>query len=560
MSANRAKVRRRKRAAPRNPTRLGSKTAMPLHFGLSFQFLDPAFHGRRDGEEPEWPPSPLRAFQALVAAAAARRRLDALTPALEWLEQQQAPTVVAPAGVCPPGYVLSVPNNAMDIVARAWCRDSDSNSGDANPATHRTMKTIRPTRLLDGDAVHYLWPLAEPLTDEARGNVEALTDVATSVVALGWGVDMAVGHGAIVSGEVADALPGERWLPGREAAGDGLRVPVKGTLDGLNHRHERFLDRVGPGGGTLTVPPPLTAYSVFEYRRATDPPPRPIAAFSLLKLDASGFRSFDTARRALTVAGMARHATKVAAAKAGWSEAEINSFVLGHGESKDGIEHVAVGPQRFAYMPLPSLEGRGQDKVRVVGSVRRLLVSSFGEGCEAKITWARRALSGQELTDEHKQQPVAFLSLIPESERAVQHYTRRAASWSSVTPVVLPGYDDPAHYRRRLKQRTSAEEQKELLGRLGARIDGLLRKAIVQSGFSESLAQHADLDWRKVSFWPGGEHADRYGVPDHLRRFPRMHVQIRWRDESGRPLSVAGPICIGGGRFFGVGLFAGMPE
>jgi len=42
---------------------------MASYFCLSITFLDPAFHGRRDGGAPEWPPSPLRVFQALVAAA-----------------------------------------------------------------------------------------------------------------------------------------------------------------------------------------------------------------------------------------------------------------------------------------------------------------------------------------------------------------------------------------------------------------------------------------------------------------------------------------------------------
>jgi CRISPR-associated protein Csb2 len=40
---------------------------MPSYLCLSAIFLDAEFHGRRDGGEPEWPPSPLRLFQALVA-------------------------------------------------------------------------------------------------------------------------------------------------------------------------------------------------------------------------------------------------------------------------------------------------------------------------------------------------------------------------------------------------------------------------------------------------------------------------------------------------------------
>src|SRR3990172_5678643 len=118
---------------------------MSSYFCLSIRFLDPLFHGRQDSEKPEWPPSPLRVFQSVVAASAACRRLQALAPALKWLGQQPAPILVAPARESGVGYCISVPNNAMDLVAHAWSRGNYSNSGDASPATHRTMKRVRPT-------------------------------------------------------------------------------------------------------------------------------------------------------------------------------------------------------------------------------------------------------------------------------------------------------------------------------------------------------------------------------------------------------------------------------
>lgn len=537
---------------------------MSLHFCVSIRFLDAAFHGRCDGGEPEWPPSPLRVLQALVAVAAARGRSETLSAhaqsALMWLGKQTAPILVAPTGVTASSYCLSVPNNAMDIVANAWCRGNDSNSGDANPATHRAMKTVSSTLLLGSDAVHYLWPLDDQPTVEIRGYVETLVGITRSVVALGWGVDMVVGHAAIMSNEESDRLPGERWMPTRAATDDGLRVPVAGTLDALVDRHRQFLARLGPNGLGFTPPRPLSAYLRVGYRRVTDSPPRPVAAFALLKPDARGFRAFDTARRALTVAGMTRHAAKIAAGAAGWDELKINTYILGHGDSKGVAGHVAVGPRRFAYLPLPSLEVRGNGKARVVGSVRRVMLSSFAENCDAEIEWARRSLSGQELVDQDKQQPVALLSLIPENDKIVRLYTRSAASWATVTPLVLPGYDDPGHYRRRLKRGTSSEEQKQLLDRLGQRVDGLLRKAITQGGFSEALAEHAEFEWRKVGFWPGTDLADRYGVPNHLRRFPCWHVRLHWRDGQGRPVQVPGPVCLGGGRFYGLGLFAAFHD
>ncbi len=527
---------------------------MCAYFCLSIRFLDPVFHGRRDGNQPEWPPSPLRVFQMLVAASARRRGVRDFA-ALRWLEQEPAPVVIAPvAVVASHSYRLSVPNNAMDIVARAWVRSNDSNSGDANPATHRTMKSIRPVLMTSGDAVHYLWLLAEPADEATRAHVETLCDVARSVVALGWGVDLAIGHGAMLSNDETNSLRGERWLPSRGETDNVLRLPRLGTLDALENRHTKFLNRIGSGG--FTPPPALTAYETATYRRASDVNRKPVAAFALRKHDGSGgFCAFDTVQRGLTVAGMLRHATGLAALHAGWPEDSINTCILGHGEAK-GARHVTVGAQRFAYLPLPSIEFRGQGKARIVGSIRRVLLATLTDGYENEIAWSRRAMPGQILIDEGTHQPVAELSMLPANDGIVNNYVQPSSTWATVTPVVLPGYDDPAHYRRRLKRGTEADEQKNLLDKLYSRTEALLRKAITQAGLSQELADHANLEWRKVGFWAGAEMADRYGVPQHLKCFPRFHVRIQWRNAQNKPVSIPGPICLGGGRFYGLGLFA----
>jgi CRISPR-associated protein Csb2 len=132
--------------------------------------------------------------------------------------------------------------------------------------------------------------------------------------------------------------------------------------------------------------------------------------------------------------------------------------------------------------------------------------------------------------------------------------------------MILPGYDDPKKYRRELfpvpGDITSAlnpERQSQLLTKLDRRIDFLLRKAICQAGFSTELAQHAELDWSGSGFWPGTDLASQYATPAILRRFRRLHVRITWRDAAGRPMPIAGPICLGGGRFVGIGVFAALP-
>lgn len=532
---------------------------MTSYFCLSIRFLDSRFHGRGDAGEPEWPPSPLRAFQALVAAAARQHRGELpneIALALQWLESESEhhpPVVVAPEMKQGSGYWLSVPHNAMDIVARAWSRGNESGTGDADERKHRTMKKVRPA-YLNGDAVHYMWPLPNLVTDEIRNHMQALLTAARGIASVGWGTDMAVGHASLISTSEVETLAGERWLP-FETADCGLRVPLNGTFRQLSHRHQQFVGRLRAEG--LDAPTPLSAFRKIRYRRATQPPIGALAPFSLLKVDGSGFRAFDPVRKGLTVAGMVRGVAKIAAERSGWPSSKVNAFVLGHAESNGAGRHVAVGPARFAYLPLPSIESRGSGKSRVVGHVRRIMLTCSTEGCEKEITWARRMLSGQELIDEKSKEPVGLLSVIPATDNIVRWYTGQADTWATVTPVVLPGYDDPAHLRRRLKAGTSSsEEKRKTVERLSGRVEELLRKAIVHAGLPQELADHAELEWRKVGFWAGTDLADRYGVPDHLRRFPRFHVKVRWRNKRREPIKVPGPICLGGGRFYGLGLLA----
>jgi CRISPR-associated protein Csb2 len=520
---------------------------MTPHLCLSVTYLDQAFHGRRDGGQPEWPPSPLRLFQALVAAAAARwgerQQLDYARPALRWLEAQPPPVIVCPPAQPGSAYRLSVPNNAMDLVGRAWSRGNTAGSGDANPATHRAMKTVRPTQMLRGDAVHFLWELPDPVPEDVCGYVEVLSAAARSLVALGWGVDLVAGYGRVATAKEAAELPGERWQPSAPAA-EGLRVPTPGTLDALVSRQKAFLHRLGGDG--LTPVAALTAFAVVGYRTATSPPHRPFAAFELwqpadklatLPAGKSRFRPFDPLRGAVRVAAMVRHAADEAARATGWPAERISEYVHGHGPG--GPARGAPDTPRFAYLPLPSVEERPRKekgRTTVVSAIRRVLVVEPPGGTGERVAWARRALSGRELTDGHTGRPAALLSLIPGSDPRVRHYLGGATgspTWSTVTPVVLPGHDDHG----------------------SPKAERLLRKAIQQAGLSATLAENAELEWRNVGFLPGVDLALRYEPPAHINAYTRYHVRVRWRGAAGEPVAVRGPIVIGAGRYCGFGVF-----
>jgi CRISPR-associated protein Csb2 len=71
---------------------------MARHLCISVTFLDPLFHGKGDRDEPEWPPSPMRLFQALLAGSRTgcrdREWSDMKAEAYRWLEKREEPPVI----------------------------------------------------------------------------------------------------------------------------------------------------------------------------------------------------------------------------------------------------------------------------------------------------------------------------------------------------------------------------------------------------------------------------------------------------------------------------------
>ncbi len=537
---------------------------MPDYLCLSVRFLDGAFHGRADQGEPEWPPSPLRLFQSLVAAAAARwnerRAISHAAPALRWLESLPPPNIFAPISVqaATTGYRLYVPDNVGDLIGAAWARGRDASIAD-----YRTEKHVRSTRLADEDAaLHYLWQLADAAGGFAQHRETILTAV-RSITHLGWGVDLVVAEASVLTKAETASLTGQCWSPVEDSEAKTLRVPRTGTFDELSRRHHAFLNRIQ--GDDFAPVPPLATFALAHYRSDSEFARAPRAVFALRQPDDSGYRAFDPVRRGLHVAGMLRHSASQPelARSLGWSEAEVARLVLGHGEAR-GEKHSPVAGPRFALVPLPSIEWRGDDKKFCVGSVRRVLVTALGSADRESFTRFVRQLNGQELIDSKTSEPAAVLVRQPETDSVAQRYLQESATWATVTPVILPGYDDPRKLRKRLNPGATppltAEEKNELIRKLDTRIEQLLRKAIVQAGLPEALARHAELQWRSTGFWPGTEIVSRYAVPDQHRRFRRLHVRITWRSPDGQPIKVAGPICIGGGKYSGLGLFAAFSE
>src|SRR5882757_3269347 len=83
---------------------------------LTVRWLDDRYHGLLDRNgPPEWPPSPYRLFQALIAGVARRGELESeVGQSLAWLQSLDPPMIVTPRSR--PGQVVThfVPNNDGD--------------------------------------------------------------------------------------------------------------------------------------------------------------------------------------------------------------------------------------------------------------------------------------------------------------------------------------------------------------------------------------------------------------------------------------------------------------
>ncbi len=494
---------------------------MSSDFCLTVRFLDPvpSFHGRGDGDEPEWPPSPLRLFQALVAASAARWRgrhfVDSAQPALKWIETR-APVIVAPESQANRTlYRMYVPNNAADLVTSAWARGNS----DASIAEHRVEKDVRPTRLVGGDCVHYLWDVPEPVPVGVSGYLETLATSARSITHLGWGVDMVAANANVLSAEDAAKLPGHVWRP-VPVGGTSLRVPIPGTLAALIHRHGRFLIRLA--SEAFQPVPPLSAFRIIGYRRVTDPAAHPFVAFKFLNPEYDRFAWF-SATSANAVAARTRHATADAAKHE--PKEWVDSYV--HGHRAEGADT----KPRFSYLPLPTIERRSE-RAHVIGGICRVLLAELVQASESRLLWARQLLPGQFLIDEKSGQKRAMLIPLNDSDWVLRQYAGASDTWATVTPVVLPGSDEGK----------------------SAKAEKLFFKTLRHTGYCPDAL--AELDFRNVSFWPGGDLALRFQRPDYLKkdRWSVYHVRLRWKQ------SIKGPLAIGAGRHCGLGIFAAMSK
>lgn len=474
---------------------------------ISVRFHDGRYHGTDD-----WPPSPARLFQALVAAAA-NPALDASRDALAWLEKLDTPIIAAPASIRgQPNFKLFVPNN-----------DLDAKGGDIQRVAEirSATKHIRP-RLFDASVpLLYVWHFEG---DDAQA--KKIIEIADGLYQLGRGVDMAWAVGEVLDEAAAierlESYPGVVYRPDRPARSDDrfqLDCPVAGSLESLIQRYKAGTKRfrhVKEGKTTRTefanAPRPRfrsiayncpSARLLFDLRRTTDAN-SPFAPWPLKR-----------------VAGLVKIIRDGAADRLGGALPD----------RKDVVERVFIGRDakdadkalRLRIVPLPSIGFVHADR-----GIRRVLVD-IPPNCPipAKdITWTFSGLEvvAMEVDEETGEILSSAVDLVPaEDEAMIKHYGMgeegvRSRLWRSVTPLAL-------------REGTVHE----------------VAQALRHAGIRQRIT---NVRIQREPFVGRGQRAEAFAAGSRFSVHQLRHLEIEFAEPA------SGPLVLGNGRYAGLGLMA----
>ncbi len=509
---------------------------------LTIRFHDQRYHGFNSAGRAEWPPSPARLFQALIAGVARGANLDENDgKALEWLERLDAPIIAAPAMRRGQLFSHFMPDNNLDAVG------GDPNRiGEIRTATKRFHPAI-----FDSDTPFlYVWSFADEKEDQEAAN--QICRMAKQLYQLGRGVDMAWAVGEILDvNAVADWLsahPGVTYRPAMKGDGNELACPSPGLLKSLIERHEKGHNRFkmlrvpaptkkDPSrmkvGGHVFVKLPRLHFHKVSY---DSPPTRllyeirdmtPSAGFIRWPLEA-------VTRLVVTLRDDAANKLKDALP----NQSEVIECVFGL--CCDATE--ADKARRIRIIPLPSIGHPHADH-----AIRRLLVE-IPSNCPLAandIAWAFSSfLKVDAATGEIQWMPVVATDC-----SMLKHYgigDEKQGSfrvWRSVTPIALP----QRVVRRRIDPRHRVEQAKPGSERMAEeqRACTAVAQALRHTGI------RARIDAIRIQREPFNGHGMRVEAFAERTRFSRERL---WHVEITFAQPVTGPLLIGDGRYLGLGL------
>ncbi|HLH13067.1 MAG TPA: type I-U CRISPR-associated protein Csb2 [Methylovirgula sp.] len=505
---------------------------------LSVRFHDGSYHGMGD-----WPPSPARLFQALVAGAARGETLsDEVVKALEWLEGLTPPFIAAPSAHVGRPFNNFVPNNDRDVVEAKRIRGSFHSEADYQNAVakQRTGKLIRPHVFDATVPLIYAWTFENGAGAERHACT--IRQIADKLYQLGRGVDMAWATGEFIAdaAEVEAQLRahgGVRWSPNERGDGKTLLCPRPDSLASLTERFNKArgrFKRIEQGKKALFAQAPKPNFKPVPYNS-----PSTFLLFDIRKGDAFAPRSID---RVVTLTGTIRDLAAERLKASTWRREDpkrelwIEKIFVG----RDAVE--ADKARRIRISPLPSI-GHAQ----VERSIRRLLVT-VPPDCPIAAGDVAWAFSGLAIGSDKETGEI--IELVPAGDRTMLgHYGVEDAAparlWRTITAAVLP----ERAVRRRIDPHRMYEEAKGGAERAqeNAAAESAVRQALRHASI-ETPAQAIQV--QREPFEGKGRRAEAFA------KEPRFVKERFWHVEVAFAQAIQGPLLIGDGRYLGLGLMA----
>lgn len=499
---------------------------------ISVRLHEGRYHGTGD-----WPPSPARLFQALVAGAAQGNVLSAEdSAALGWLERLPPPEIKGPAARRCQRLKNYVPNNDLDSVG------SDP---DRIGEVRTSIKIIQPY-IFDAD-VPFLYAWRFESSEEESCRADEICSLAERIYQLGRGVDMAWAWGEVLDDPALENRlarhGGALYHPTQGGEGSSLDCPIPGSLESLRERFAangmRF-SRVGEEKEVqvLFSQAPKPRFRIVRYN---SPPTRQL--FDLR--NTTGDSPFDPCPLArvseLTLSIRDKVLEKLGKALPQHT-AEIKRVLIG----RDATD--ADKAARVRIVPLPSTGHHYVDR-----SIRRVLVE-VPPNCPIgtdDIAWAFSGLvveAGE--VDPETGEITGETRLVPAGERTMLgHYgvdtDEGQRHWRTVTPVALP----ETAARRRIDPRRLREEAKG--GHERAREQNIAATAVFQALRHAGIdAQVSTIRVQREPFDAKGARAEAFAAGTRFAKERLWHIEIVFAEP------IAGPLLLGDGRYLGLGLMA----
>jgi CRISPR-associated protein Csb2 len=505
---------------------------------LYVRLHDGRYHGRGD-----WPPSPARLFQALVAGAGLGSSLSPSDKAaLQWLEKQKPPLVAAPlAWRSQRGVCFYVPNN-----------DGDAIGGDPlKVAKIRTDKIFRPYFFDPAVPFVYVWTLSEQQSDnncaprdDVYGYAHTICSLAKHLYQLGRGIDMAWAWGEIISKEKLEdylsTYPGRIYRPSTGRSSTTLPSPCPGSLESLERRHEAFgkrfeYTRAGKALQVTFHQPPKPRFQSILY---DSPPSHHLYELRSPAAEAS-FAPWPLTRVVDLVVGLRDGAVKRLKTALLGKKADIHRALVGR--KPDGTNDIPP-EDRVRIIPLPSIGHFHADR-----RIRRVLIE-VPPTCPLRAEDVHWAFSGLDVVNVKTGEVQAVLTR-SDAEEFLRHYgfedDGRYRVWRTVTPAALPGNT----WRRRIDPARKLDAAKRGNERATEQIHAAaaVRQALRHAGVQ---ARVETLRLQREPFEGNGSCVEPFAEGTRFAKERLWHVEITF----GAP--VKGPLLLGDGRFCGLGLMS----